>query len=270
MTTATRASRSALHRPARWLATALAAIVAACGSRVDDTATLTIFAASSLTEVAADLEAAFERAHPGVDVRLSLAGSQTLRTQIEAGAPADVFISADLRHMEAAEAAGHTARPVLLAGNRLVVVTTAANPAGIEDFRDLGKARRLVLAAPEVPAGAYAREVIARAGAALGGDFAAKVLSQVVSEEPNIRLVRAKVLLGEADAAILYATDGADTDLRVIEIRDAWNAATTYPMARLVRAPSPALADAFIAFATGPEGRAVLERRGFSPPPEPR
>ncbi len=240
---------------------ALACIWIACGP--SERPQLTVFAASSLTEAAGELEAAFEGVHPGVDVRFAFAGSQTLRAQIEAGAPADVFISADLRHMEALVAGGHATEPRRLVENRLTLIAPPHKPADISSFADLPKARRIVLAAPEVPAGAYAREVIARADAALGGGFGAAALARVVSEEPNVRLVRAKVLLGEADAAIVYATDARGADVAVVPIPDAWNAGAIYPVARLTRARAPALAEAFIALARGPEGRAIFERHGF-------
>ncbi len=172
---------------------------------------LTVFAASSLTESFQSIAAAFEGRHEGVHVLLNFAGSSALALQIVQGAPADVFASANPQQMQKVVDEGLTAAdPQIFAENRLVVIVPASS--GLSDL--LGLARpgiALVLAAPEVPVGAYARQALASMDGDFGADFSARVMANVVSEEPNTRQVAAKVELGEADAAVVYATDAAVT-----------------------------------------------------------
>ncbi len=221
---------------------------------------LTVFAASSLTEVFGDLERGFEAANPDVDVRLSFAGSQVLRLQIEHGAPADLFASADDGHVRALVEAGHATDGGPFAGNELVVVVPPDNPAGIERFGDLPKASRVVVGNAHVPVGVYARSVLDRAGP----EFAAAVGERIVSEESNARLVRAKVELGEADAALVYRTDAAASGrVRVVPIPDALNARARYLLATVTRPERSPAAGRFAAYVRSAEGRATLHRHGF-------
>jgi molybdate transport system substrate-binding protein len=164
---------------------------------------LTIFAASSLTEAFSEIGAAFESANPGADLTFSFAGSQTLRTQIEAGAPADVFASASMVEMETLVSAGMVAAasPRIFLNNHLVVILPSTNPAGIQQLQDLsGPGFKLVLAAEEVPVGNYARQSLEKMTRAYGPGFGEQVLANVVSNEDNVKQVVAKVQLGEADA----------------------------------------------------------------------
>lgn len=190
---------------------------------------LVVFAASSLTNAFEECEVLFEAEHPGVDVLLSTAGSQALRTQIEHGAAADVFASANLTHVAMLREAGLVGESQPLAQNRLVIAVPLDNPAGIRSFQDLPKASRIVIGNPQVPLGEYTRESLEMAGQS---GFAQSVLAQVVSEEPNARLVLAKVALGEADAAVVYRTDalGRD-DVEVIEIPDSASPPINYAIA---------------------------------------
>ena len=145
-------------------------------------AEMVVYAASSLTEAFTALESAYEAEHPGVDVRLSFAGSQMLRLQIEQGARADVFASADERHMAALRDADRVAPPTLFAANELVVIT----PVGDERIRrleDLRTAQRVVLGDESVPVGRYARQLLRQAG------LWEAVQPHVVSEEANVRLL---------------------------------------------------------------------------------
>jgi molybdate transport system substrate-binding protein len=191
--------RSIRHR--RWLmAAALTAWFAGPPAAAADT-TLQVFAASSLTEVFEDLARGFEAAQPTIAVQLTLGGSQALRLQIEQGADVDVFASADERHMVALIEIGDVEESLVFARNDLVVIVPLDDPAGIETFADLPRAMRIVIGAESVPVGAYTRTVLAHAGERFGEAFSTTVWDHVVSEESNVRLVRAKVELGEADAA---------------------------------------------------------------------
>ncbi|MEZ4471579.1 MAG: molybdate ABC transporter substrate-binding protein [bacterium] len=238
----------------------LALVVAGCAR--PPASEVVVFAASSLTDAYRALGAAFEAAHPGTRVVFAFAGSQTLRLQIDQGAPADVFASADATHLEGPRLTGHHT----VARNALVIITPLANPAGVDGLADLPRARRVVLGTPEVPIGRYTAALLDRAAAALGPDFRARVEAAVASREANVRLVRAKVELGEADAAIVYRTD-ATPRVRVVSVPAAWQPTVALLEARLVDAPHPALADAWLAFTAAPAGQAILRAHGFDEAP---
>jgi molybdate transport system substrate-binding protein len=225
---------------------------------------LTVFAASSLTEAFTGIATRFERRHPGTEVLLSFDGSATLATQITQGAPADVFASADMQQMQWVVDVGLSAgEPQLFASNRLVVITTEAST--ITDLKQLAEPGvLLVLAAPEVPVGNYAREALEKMDGVYGADFSERVLANLVSEEANVRQVALKVELGEADAAIVYATDAAATqNTRVLAIPGDLNVLGTYPIAALKESAQPELAQAFIDLVLSDEGQAILGKRGF-------
>lgn len=228
---------------------------------------LVVFAASSLTESFESIAAAFEASHEGVEVDLSFGGSSTLSTQIVQGAPADVFASADELRMAVVVDAGLVeGAPRTFAGNELVVITPQDSAiATLSDLAEDGV--RLVLAGPEVPVGNYSRIALDRLDALLGDDYSERVLANLVSEEPNVRQVAAKVELGEADAAIVYATDAAILKaVRVLPIPDAANVRAVYPIAVLTDAEDPDLAATFVDFVLAPDGQAILADRGFAAP----
>jgi molybdate transport system substrate-binding protein len=199
-----------------------------------------------------------------VDVKLVFAGSQVLRLQLEQGASADLFASANEQHMAALTAAGVINGSTTFAFNELVLIVPADNPAGIESFADLPRASRLVIGADNVPVGIYARRLLDRARARYGAKFARRVRSRVVSKESNVRLVRAKVELGEADAAIVYRTDAASTDrVRVVAIPPELNVRATYPLGQVATSTAAELAKQFTNYVTSAKGRELLENRGF-------
>ncbi len=230
---------------------------------------LDVFAAASLGGAFGALGARFEADHPGLSVSLNLAGSNQLAQQLADGAPADVFASAAPEQMAAAVAAGRVAEGAVqpFATNRLVVVYPAANPAGLATLADLARpGLRLVLAAPEVPAGRYALEFLDRAAQdpAYGPEYRARVLANVVSYEQNVRAAFGKAALGEADAAIVYGSDAAGAaDVGQLTIPAALNVVATYPIAPITNSSQPKLAQAFIDFVLSDEGQAVLASYGF-------
>jgi molybdate transport system substrate-binding protein len=231
---------------------------------------LTVFAASSLTEAFQELGPLFERGKPATKVRFSFAASSLLRTQIEQGAPADLIASADREQMEPLARAGLVRRPVDFVRNRLVIVTPAANPGQVRRPQDLARAGlRLVITAEQVPIGRYTRQALAKMSApgAFGPAFLPAVMRNVVSQEPNVRGLLAKVTLGEADAAIVYVTDAmaVSEKVRTVPIPDRYNEIAVYPAAVVTRSPNAAAAAHFLAFLRSTTARAVLKKHGFQP-----
>lgn len=231
--------------------------------------TLTVFAAASLTDAFSEIGQRFEAAHPGVRVEFNFAGSQALATQIEQGARADVFASADQRWMQHAGQHGLlAAEPRTFARNRLVVVVPRSNPGSVTRVQDLARpGLKLVLAGTQVPAGAYSREAIRRLAAQAGfpAQYEQQVLANLVSEEENVKAVLAKVQLGEADAGIVYRTDvtpSAAFQVTMLDIPDTANPIAEYPIAP-VAGGSPEQANAFITFVLSPAGQEILAAKGF-------
>lgn len=231
--------------------------------------TLTVFAAASLTNAFGEIGKAFETAHPGVSVKFNFGGSQALRTQIEQGAQADIFASANAKEMDTLVTGKFVtvdSSKVFLT-NQLVVIIPAKNPAGLAALADLAKpGLKLVLAAKEVPVGNYALQVLDKLDAALGAGYKDNVLKNVVSYESDVKQVVAKIQLGEADAGIVYLSDTvAAPDLQKIEIPAEDNVIAKYPLAALSAAKDQALAQAFIAYVLSADGQAILQKWGFLP-----
>lgn len=227
---------------------------------------LRIFAASSLTEALKDVASAFEQQHPEVTVLLNFAGSQTLRLQIEQGAPADVFASANEAHMDSLAQAGRVDDVSVFAQNTLVLVVPAANPANIERFLDLALAPRIVVGAVAVPIGAYTMELLQRARTFYGDDFADAVESHIFSREANVRLALAKIELGEADAAFVYRTDVNDSGrVKIVPLPESLTTLTRYVVGAVQRTHPLKSTGGFIRFLRGPQGQAILKKRNFIP-----
>lgn len=226
---------------------------------------LTVFAASSLTDVFSELERRFEEKHPDIDLEPSFGGSQVLRFQIEQGAPVDVFASANDVHMAALEAGGYVRPPHTLAVTDLVVIVPPDNPAEIHRFDQLDRAVRLVVGTEYVPIGVYAETVLENASAQLGEAFVTGVRDRVVSMESNVRLVRAKVELGEADAALVYRTDARSSDrVRMIPIPDELNVQARFTIAVTTTTDRASEADLFLSFLASPAAREVFSAHGFT------
>lgn len=231
--------------------------------------TLTVYAAASLTDAFTEIGGMFEAEHSGVLVVFNFGGSQNLRTQIEQGAPADVFASANNNEMDVLLMKGlvKAGTQKIFLTNRLVVILPVGNPAGITTLEDLSHpGLKLVLAAQEVPAGRYARQVLENLNAVFGAEYKDQVLANVVSNEDNIRQAVTKVQLGEADGSIVYVSDAvAAPELLRIEIPAEMNVIAQYPIALLAGSANPSLANEFIDYVLSSETAATLKKWGFTP-----
>jgi molybdate transport system substrate-binding protein len=244
---------------------AAALLLAACGG--DDSGgssgsgssnEIKVFAAASLTAAFTDIGKQFTSANGGTKVLLNLAGSQALATQIQQSAPADVFASADLANMDKVKDLVGT--PQNLASNLLSIVVEKGNPKGVKGLDDLANPDlKVVLAAPDVPAGKYAAQILGKAG----------VTVKPVSQEDNVKAVVTKVSLGEADAGIVYVTDvGAGGDkVEGVDIPQDQNVLATYPIATVKASKNADKAQAFMDLVLSAQGQQVLEQYGFLPPP---
>ncbi|MFD6139964.1 molybdate ABC transporter substrate-binding protein [Promicromonospora sp. NPDC060271] len=222
--------------------------------------TLTVYAAASLTSTFEQIAADFEAAHDGVSVELSFAGSSDLAAQLQQGAPADVFASADTANMDKLAADGLLAgTPADFAANTLMIAVPPGNPAGVTSLADLaGDDVNLVVCAPEVPCGA-ATERVEQAG---GVSFSP------VSEEQSVTDVLNKVSTGEADAGLVYVTDVRAAGDRVegIEFPESDEVVNVYPVSALEDSTEPELAREFVEAVLGPDGQKVLSDAGFAAP----
>jgi molybdate transport system substrate-binding protein len=232
--------------------------------------TLTVFAASSLTNAFEEIGVAFETEHPGVEVLFSFGSSSDLAAQLAEGAPADVFASANAAQMSAARAAGRIAgSPRTFARNRLALIVPSDNPAAINGLRDLAApGLRLVIAAPDVPVRTYTETLLNRLAIDpdYGEAYRAAFMANVVSEEQNVRQVAAKIALGEGDAGIVYSSDVTPDiadQVIALPIPDALNTTARYPIAITDDTPNPELARAFVAYVLSEAGQTTLERWNF-------
>ncbi|HZV78151.1 MAG TPA: molybdate ABC transporter substrate-binding protein [Candidatus Binatus sp.] len=234
------------------------------------TGTLTVFAAASLKDAFTDLAAKFESAHPGVNVRFNFDGSQILETQIANGAPADVFASADQRWMEAAVSGGLVNNQAEFARNSLVMI--AQFDVHVHSLRDLTRdGLKLAICAEQEPCGRYTRIALQKMSAdkTYWPTYGEQVLRNVATQEQNVEAVVQKVLLGEADAGFVYATDVTQkggVKLLNYPVPDQDQVIATYPIARVKASAQSQLAQAFIDYVLSEEGQAVLRSYGFRPP----
>jgi molybdate transport system substrate-binding protein len=236
------------------------------------TGEIVVFAASSLTDVFRDMATAYQQANPSAKLTFNFGASSQLATQLGQGARADVFASADQTQMDNVRKADAIAgQDRVFARNRLVLVTPKDNPKQIGAVTDLAKdGVKFVTAQPSVPIGQYTAQLLDKATAdpTYGVDFKSKVDGNTVSKEDNVRQVVTKVLLGEADAAIVYSTDATPqvrTQLQLIQIPDPLQTLATYPIA-VAKGSNAAGGEAFVSYVLGPEGQATLARYGFLPP----
>ncbi len=234
------------------------AVLAGC-SGAEARESIQVFAAASLTEAFAEFEAGFEAENPEVDVVLNLGGSSSLREQIRAGAPADVFASANAQiAMTLADEDLLAAPPRVFATNSLVIAVPEGNPAGVTSASDLEADELLVgLCAAAVPCGELALETLEHVG----------VEASIDTSEPDVRALLTKIELGELDAGLVYYTDvlASNNGVESIVVADA-PPTTSYPIAPVADAPNPGGAAAFVDFVLSQASREVLARRGFGDP----
>ncbi|MET8679187.1 molybdate ABC transporter substrate-binding protein [Streptomyces sp. NPDC004647] len=219
--------------------------------------TLTVLAASSLTDVFKKAGAAYEKQHPGTKVRFSFAGSQELAAQVRQGIGADALVTADSRTMDSL--GGETGDPTVVARNRLAIATAKGNPENVKGLADLDRAGlKVVLAAPEVPVGRYGRQLLDQQ----------KIEVKPVSQEPNVRAVLSKVTLGEADAGLVYVTDAAAAKGKVstVTVPDRQNAVASYPAATLSGSKHAAQAADFVKWLSSDAAQKLLREAGFQQP----
>jgi len=228
-------------------------------------AEFTVSAAASLGEAFAEIAERFEAAHPDHEVRLNFGASGALLQQVRAGAPVDVFASADSETMDRAAAEGlvDAARRHDFAGNALVVAVPADATDLPADLAALAgpQIRRIALGQPDsVPAGRYAREALQAADLW-------DALSPRLIPAQNVRQALDYVARGEVDAAFVYATDLAAQPGRVLRAFDVpLSAPIRYPIAAVADSREPEAAVAFVRFVLSDEGQAVLRRHGFLAP----
>jgi len=256
------------------IASLMAAGCTGTGETPEET-TLTVFTAASLTGAFTDIARACEAENPGIKVDLVFDGSQTLRTQIEQGANADIFVSASTKHMQALQNSGFMDNDTVsdFVGNSMALIVPIDNPANITGLADLAEpGLKIVIGTKDVPFGDYTRQVLDKLAAdpAYGGAYREAVMKNVISEEMAVSNVVPKLALGEADAAFVYKSDVSKEDLtRVarIEIPEDYNVQATYPLGILANSPHKAEAESFIEFVRGPAGSAILQDYGFNPLP---
>lgn len=252
-----------MRRRAGTAAAVLLVSIAGCGSvgaASDEETTLTVYAASSLTDSFSELGKRFEKSHDGVDVTFNFAGSTDLVAQLQQGAPADVFASADSQNMDKAVADDLIdGEAVNFASNTLQIAVPPANPGSVSSLQDLAKpGLDVVVCAPEVPCGAASRQVEKTAG----------VHIEPVSEEQAVTDVLAKVTSGQADAGLVYVTDviAAGDDVKGVKVPEASSAVNVYPIGALEDSENPGLAEQFVDLVTSRQGQAVLRDAGFAKP----
>jgi molybdate transport system substrate-binding protein len=232
---------------------------------------LTIYAAASLVEAFSQIGEEFEAARPSVKVVISFAGSQQIAQQVSQGAPGDLFASADVRQMENVINSGmvEPGSQREFIHNQLVVILPEDNPGQVYEFGDLARpSLEIIIAAEEVPVGAYSMQMLERANQqpGLGSEFKAKVQGNVVSYEENVRAVLTKIVLGEAEAGIVYMSDIdgiPEAELQVIPIPEEINISASYYIAPLVDSPNKQLAEDFISLVLSPNGQEILSDHGF-------
>ena len=236
-----------------------AASTASPASSSASTASITVFAAASLTGTFTQIGKQFEAAHPGDKVTFSFGPSSGLATQITNGAPADVFASAAPANMDQVVTAGDASNPQDFAKNIMEVAVPPSNPANVKSVNNLAKKSvKVALCQPQVPCGVVAAEVFKNAG----------ITVKPVTLEADVKSVLAQVELNEVDAGMVYVTDvqAAGPKVKGVKIPADDNASTLYPIATISKSSHQSVAQAFVAYVLSPAGQQVLSAAGFEKP----
>jgi molybdate transport system substrate-binding protein len=278
------------RRPPWAVAIAVACVVAACTTGAggssppagaspapsgtaasSPTGELTVFSAASLRGALEQAKMAYEAANPGVSITLATDSSSALETQIEQGAPADVFLSADTTNAEKLVERGFASgAPTVFAGNKLTVIVPSDNPGGLSTPADLARPGLKVIAAgDEVPITRYAKQLVVNLAKEPG--YPATLVdaydANVVSREDNVKAIVAKIELGEGDAGIVYVTDAAASDkVKALDVPDAADVHAAYAGIVVKASENEDAAAKFLSWLAGPEGQAILSSFGFLPP----
>ncbi len=252
--------------------TSVATTTTAATTATTATGEVVVYAAASLTDSFNEVKTELEKANPGLKITYSFAGSNQLRTQLEQGAKADVFASADQTQMDNALKSNLVAdKGTVFVRNRLVVILPKSNPAKVTRLQDLAnQGLKFITAQESVPVGNYTLQALDKMSkdAAFGTDFGEKVKANFKSKEDNVKQIVSKIQLGEGDAGIVYFSDvtpKASPDITTLEIPDQFNTIATYPIAPLKAAPNPAGAKLFIDYILSDKGQAILKKNNFVP-----
>jgi molybdate transport system substrate-binding protein len=257
---ATTAAATTTATPTTAAPTTAAATTAAAAAAGKVTGEIQVLAAASLTAAFNEIGTAFAAANPGASATFSYAGSNDLAAQIQQGAPADVFASADQANMKKVTDAGdNIGEPEIFATNLLEIMVQSGNPKGITGVADLANPDFTVITCdPAVPCGAYAQQVFTAAGVSVTPK----------SLEENVKAVVTKMTAGEGDAGIVYATDvlAAGDKAAGVEIPKDINVIASYPIVTVKQATNQATAQAFIDFVLSAAGQQILAEYGFTGP----
>jgi molybdate transport system substrate-binding protein len=280
----TRLLHQAPGTPARWRLFGVAALVgvavvaAACGgdsgssspgtsggtgttaSSAKVSGSITVSAAASLTGAFGQLGEQFQSAHPGTTIAFNFGSSGTLATQIQQGAPADVFASADTQDMNEVQTSGDIdGKPSIFARNSLEIVTKPGNPLGIHSLADLNKASVVSLCVTTAPCGSTARQALSKADVTIP--------ASKITLGPDVKSTLQQVTTGDADAGIVYVTDAmtVGSSGEAVPIKPSQNVVTSYPIAVVKSTGNASLATAWIQYVLSPTGQKVLRQAGFLP-----
>jgi len=250
---------SSSSTPATGTASSSAPATTASSSPAAQTGTITVFAAASLKETFTQLGKQFEAAHPGDTVKFSFGASSALATQINSGAPADVFASASTKNMAQVVTAGNASNPQDFAKNVMEVAVPPSNPAKVTSVNDLAKSSvKTALCQPQVPCGTVAAKVFKNAG----------ITVKPVTLQPDVKSVLTQVETGNVDAGMVYVTDvnAAGSKVKGVTIPASDNASTEYPIATISSSKHKSEAQAFMNYVLSPAGQQVLAAAGFEKP----
>jgi molybdate transport system substrate-binding protein len=250
----------------------VAIVLASSAGLAEEPKELTVFTAASLTGALGEIGQIYTN-QTNIEVAFNFDGSQALRTQIENGAYADVFLSANKKQMNAVKNSGlmNNSSIIIFTKNKLSLIVPKGNPAKIGNLSDLAKpGLKIVIGTKDVPVGDYALQIIGKLGndSAYGPDYKTKVLANVISQETNVNYVVTKVALGEADVGFAYVSDITEeltSKVDKIDIPDEYNIIAEYPLGILLESKYPAESWEFIDLVMSDEGKAVLEKYGFAP-----